>query len=166
MPHLPTLRSSVADDAREIIIYRDGKNAPKVEVLFRSETLWLTQKSMATLFDSSRENITMHLKTIFETGELVEESVCKKFLHTAADGKNYKTNHYNLDAVIAVGYRVNSARAMYLDYAERQARLHKGKVTHEIAKAFAESEFEKFRVIQDKSYLSDFDKLLERLTPQ
>jgi len=66
---------------------------------------------MAILFDTSRENITMHLKNVFESDELQEVSVCKKFLLTAADGKNYNTQFYNLDAIISVGYRINSAKA-------------------------------------------------------
>jgi hypothetical protein len=324
-------------ESREIIIYRDGDKAPKVEVLLQHENLWLTQKSLSMLFGVERSVVTKHIKNIFETGELQENSVCAKIAHTAADGKNYNTTFYNLDLVIAVGYRVNSERAiifrnwareilkeyiqkgsvldvnrlknpeyifgqdyfdetlerirdirsserrfyqkitdiyadcsadydvnsettrrffatvqnklhwaitretaseivyhradhtkpnmgltswknapqgrirksdvsiaknylnseemeglnrivsMYLDYAEDQAKRRKimymsdwveklnaflqfnereilqdnGKVTHEIAKAFAESEFEKFRFIQDKTYQSDFDKLVE-----
>jgi hypothetical protein len=321
----------------EIIIYRDGDNAPKVEVLLQRKDLWLTQKALSALFGVERSVITKHIKNIFETGELNENSVCAIFAHTAADGKSYKTQFYNLELVIAVGYRANSVRAimfrnwatkilkeyiqkgsvldverlkapeyvfgqdyfdetlerirdirsserrfyqkitdiyadcsadyslesdttrqffatvqnklhwaiahetaaeiiynradhtkknmgltswknapkgrirksdvsvaknylneheirdlneivtMYLDYAERQARLRivmymedwaeklnaflqfneydilhdKGKITHEIAKAFAENEFEKYHVIQDKTYQSDFDRLVE-----
>jgi hypothetical protein len=324
-------------ESREIIIYRDSDNAPKVEVLLQHENLWLTQKSLSTLFGVNIPAISKHIKNIFETGELQENSVVSKMETTASDGKTYNTTFYNLDLVIAVGYRVNSERAiifrnwareilkeyikkgsvldvkrlknpeyifgqdyfeetlerirdirsserrfyqkitdiyadcsadyevnskttkhffatvqnklhwaiaretaaeivyhrtdhtkpnmgltswknapqgrirksdvsiaknylnseemgglnrivsMYLDYAEDQAKRRKvmymsdwvkklnaflqfnereilqdnGKVTHEIAKAFAESEFEKFRVIQDKTYKSDFDKLIE-----
>jgi hypothetical protein len=326
-------------ESREIIIYRDSNNAPKVEVLLQHENLWLTQKSLSMLFGVNIPAISKHIKNIFETGELQENSVVSKMETTAADGKSYNTTFYNLDLVIAVGYRVNSERAiifrnwareilkeyikkgsvldvkrlknpeyifgqdyfdetlerirdirsserrfyqkitdiyadcsadydvngettkrffatvqnklhwaiaretaaeivyhradhtkpnmgltswknapqgrirksdvsvaknylnteemgglnrivsMYLDYAEDRAKRRKvmymsdwverltaflqfnereilqdtGKVTHEIAKAFAESEFEKFRVIQDKSYESDFDKLIETL---
>jgi len=309
-----------------------------VEVLLQHQNLWLSQKALSTLFDVERSVITKHIKNIFETGELDEISVCAKIAHTAEDNKNYQTKFYNLELVIAVGYRVNSERAimfrnwatkilkeyiqkgsvldverlktpeyifgqdyfdetlerirdirsserrfyqkitdiyadcsadydvesattkkffatvqnklhwaiaretaaeivyhradhtkqnmgltswknapkgrirksdvsvaknylnteemdglnrivsMYLDYAEDQAKrkkvmymrdwveklnaflqfnereilLDSGKVTHEIAKAFAESEFEKYRVIQDKVYQSDFDKLIEQ----
>ncbi|HMU99344.1 MAG: virulence RhuM family protein [Chitinophagales bacterium] len=325
-------------ESGEIIIYRDGNNVPKVEVLLQYENLWLTQKSIALLFGVERSVITKHIKNIFKTGELAEISVCAKFAHTAEDGKNYNTSFYKLELVIAVGYRVNSERAilfrnwashilkeyiqkgsvldverlkqpeyifgqdyfdetlerirdirsserrfyqkitdiyaecsadynvnsaetktffatvqnklhwaitretaaeivyhranhtqpnmgltswknapdgkirksdvsiaknylneeelgslnrivtMYLDYAEDQAKRRKvmymsdwveklnaflqfnereildnpGKVTHEIAQAFAESEFEKYRIVQDKLYQSDFDKLLEQ----
>lgn len=75
--------------------------------------VWLTQKLMAELFDVTVPTVNEHLKNIFETGELGEESVIRKFLITAADGKDYETMHYNLDAVIAVGYRVNSKRATH-----------------------------------------------------
>jgi hypothetical protein len=99
-------------EIREIIIYRDGNNAPKVEVLLQQQNLWLTQKAVSTLFGVERSVITKHIKNIFDTGELNENSVCAKFAHTAADGKNYNTAFYNLEAVIAVGYRVNSERAV------------------------------------------------------
>lgn len=327
----------LAAETREIIFYKTDNGDVKVEILLYNENLWLTQAKIAELFGVERPTVTKHLKNIFTEGELEEKSVSSKMEHTAADGKNYNTAFYNLDAIIAVGYRVNSKKAtmfriwankilkeyiikgyamnderlkepehyfgkdyfeeqlerirdirsserrfyqkitdiysqcsadydkdseitkqffatvqnklhyavshqtaaeivynradhkkqnmglttwknapngrirktdvsiaknylnedeitdlneivtMYLDYAERQARHNnvmymedwveklnaflkfndedilrdKGKVTHEIAKAFAESEFEEYRVIQDKTYRSDFDRLLE-----
>lgn len=278
--------------------------------MLRNENLWLTQAKMAELFDVQKAAISKHLKNIFADGELLESSVVSKMETTASDGKNYQTNIYNLDAIIAVGYRINSKKAtmfriwatqilkeyiikgfamnddrlkdpqnffgkdyfeeqlerireiraserrfyqkitdiyakcsadyspdsqitqdffatvqnklhyavthqtaaeiiytradskkmnmglrdtlnrivtMYLDYAELQAKRgqvmymkdwvqklnaflqfnerdileDKGKVTHEIAKAFAEGEFEKFRIIRDANYKSDFDMLME-----
>lgn len=99
-------------ESREVIIYRDANNAPKVEVLLQQENLWLTQKSISMLFDVERSVITKHIKNVFSTGELLEDSVCAKIAHTAEDGKTYKTMFYNLELVIAVGYRVNSERAM------------------------------------------------------
>lgn len=229
-----------------------------VQVLYKNETIWATQKAMAMLFDCSTDNIGLHLKNIFKSGELEESSVTEKNSATATDGKNYMTKFYNLDAIISVGYRVNSIRATQfrqwctyvirqfslrgyiidkkrmengsfigedyfehllaeireirlserrfyqklmdiyataVDYnkdapttrflAERMANRHipmtmedwakridiilevggdavlydAGKVTAEFAKSFAESEFEKYRVIQDKLFSSDFDKL-------
>ncbi len=88
----------------------DGKD-DGVQVVYRDETIWATQKAMATLFDVDRTVITKHIKNIFEEGELFQQSVCAKFAHTAEDGKTYKTAFYNLDAIISVGYRVNSIRA-------------------------------------------------------
>jgi hypothetical protein len=99
-------------ERREIIIYRDGYNAPKVEVLLQYENLWLTQKALATLFDVERSVITKHIKNIFTAKELSKSSVCAKFAHTADDGKTYSITFYKLDLVIAVGYRVNSERAI------------------------------------------------------
>ena len=294
-------------ETREILFYKTENGEVRVEILLFQENLWLTQAKMAELFEVQKAAISKHLKKIFESGELSEDSVVSKMETTAADGKRYQTNYYNLDAIIAVGYRVNSKKAtmfriwanrvlkefiikgyvmddarlrepenffgkdyfeeqlerirdiraserrfyqkitdiycqcsadydvespitkeffatvqnklhyapkgrirksdvtvaknylnetemrnlneivtMYLDYAERQARrgnvmymadwvkrldaflqfneediLHdKGKVTAAIAKAFAEKEFEKFRVLQDRTYQSDFDRLV------
>ncbi|MDE6058084.1 MAG: virulence RhuM family protein [Muribaculaceae bacterium] len=87
----------------------DGNGA--VQVYVEGETIWLTQKAMAELFGVDRSVVTKHLKNIFESAELQEDSVCAKFAHTAADGKTYKTSFYNLDAIISVGYRVNSQKA-------------------------------------------------------
>ena len=82
-----------------------------IQVLYKDETIWATQKAMATLFDVDRSVITKHLKNIFDSGELIADRVCAKFAHTAEDGKTYNTMFYNLDAIISVGYRVNSIRA-------------------------------------------------------
>lgn len=82
-----------------------------IQVLYKDETVWATQKAMAQLFDCSTDNVGLHLKNIFKSGELVENSVTEEISATAADGKNYKTRFYNLDAIISVGYRVNSVRA-------------------------------------------------------
>ena len=82
-----------------------------VQVLYKDETVWATQKAMAQLFDCSTDNIGLYLKNIFKSGELVEDSVTEKNSATAADGKNYMTKFHNLDAIISVGYRVNSIRA-------------------------------------------------------
>ena len=101
------LRNSTA----EFLIFSAQSGASSIEVRFEGETIWLSQKLMATLFDCSADNISLHLKNIFKEGELQEDSATEDFSATAADGKNYKTKHYNLDAVIAVGYRVNSLRA-------------------------------------------------------
>lgn len=324
------IRNSTVD----FLVFTKQNSEDSIEVRVQDENVWLTQDAIAKLFDKGRSTITEHLRHIFEEGELEENSVCRNFRHTAPDGKQYNTKFYGLDAIISVGYRVNSLRAtqfrqwatqvlkkytvqgyvldkkrlengqifdeeyfehlldeireiraserkfyqkitdiyataidysvdalttkkffttvqnklhyaihghtaaeviveradckkeymglttwknapngkivkadvsiaknylsqeelkdlnqfvsMYLDYAERQAKRHvpmtmedwaskldvflkmndedilvdKGKVTHEIAKAFAESEYEKYRVVQDKLYESDFDKLV------
>jgi hypothetical protein len=95
----------------DILLYTDANGKVKIEVIYEDDTFWLSQKKMAELFDVTIPTINEHLQNIFKSKELDEISVIRKFLITAADGKNYKTNFYNLDAIIAVGYRVNSHRA-------------------------------------------------------
>ena len=100
------------EDLRDLIIYQSQKNENiTVEVLYDNEDFWLTQKSMSQLFGVEINTINYHLKEIFKTKELQEESVIRKIRITANDGKNYNTNFYSLDAIIAVGYRVNSKEA-------------------------------------------------------
>ncbi len=93
------------------LLYGDDNNKVRVQVLIREETIWLTQKLIAELFDVSIPTVNKHLKNIFESEELQPDPVIRKLRTTAADGKNYDTNFYNLDAIISVGYRVNSKRA-------------------------------------------------------
>ncbi len=95
----------------EFLLYRSPNGEMKVEVFIRNENVWLTQKKMAGLFDVDRSVITKHLLNIFESGELEQNLVSAKIAHTANDTKIYQTLYYNLDAIISVGYRVNSARA-------------------------------------------------------
>ena len=102
------IRSSSA----EFLVFEMQKKEKGIQVRFEEGDLWLTQKALGELYDTTRNNITMHIQNIFADGELEEKSVSKKFLLTASDGKNYNTNYYNLDAVISVGYRVNSDRAI------------------------------------------------------
>ena len=101
------IRSSTA----EFLIFEKQAHADSIEVRYEDGTLWLTQKMMADLFDVKVSTINEHLKNVFSEGELDESSVIRNFRITASDGKSYNTNHYNLDAVISVGYRVNSIRA-------------------------------------------------------
>ena len=93
------------------ILYNFPEEEDKVQVIIRDETLWCTQKAMAQLFGVDRTVISKYLKNIFESFELQQDSVCAKFAHTAEDGKIYNTQFYKLDAVISVGYRVNSLKA-------------------------------------------------------
>jgi hypothetical protein len=95
----------------EFLIFTTQASESGIEVRFQDETIWLSQKMMAVLFDCTTDNISLHLKNIFKTGELDEVSVTEDFSVTATDGKTYKIKHYNLDAIIATGYRVNSKRA-------------------------------------------------------
>ena len=94
----------------EIILYEIPDNQTALEVRFEDDTVWLTQAQMAELFQTTRNNITLHISNVFKENELEQLSVSKESLLTAADGKNYKTNIYNLDVIISVGYRVKSHR--------------------------------------------------------
>lgn len=97
------------ENLKDLIIYQSQNNENiSVEVLYNEEDFWLTQKSMAELFGVEVNTINYHLKEIFKAKELQQEAVIQKIWITASDGKNYNTNFYSLDAIIAVGYRVNS----------------------------------------------------------
>lgn len=143
------------NNSSDIILYSSPEGNIKVEVVYSGETFWLTQKRMAELFGVDRSVITKHLQNIFTTNELAEESVCANFAHTAEDGKTYQTNFYNLDAIIAVGYRVNSKQAT-------QFRIWATKTLREfIIKGFV---LDDERLKQGKRFGKDyFDELLERI---
>lgn len=139
----------------EILLYENGQEKEYVNVIFKNETFWLTQKSMAELFECSTDNISLHLKNIFNDEELDKNSVTEKFSVTAADGKNYNTQCYNLDAIIAVGYRVNSKKATkFRQWATRTLKEY-------ITKGFVlNDEMLKNGKPFGKDY---FDELLERI---
>ena len=102
---------NIRNSTAEFLIFTSQTGENSLEVRYQNETIWLSQKMMATLFDCSIDNIAFHLKNIFKEGEVSEHSVTEEYSATAADGKNYKTKHYSLDAIIAIGYRINSHRA-------------------------------------------------------
>lgn len=102
------IRSSSA----EFLIFEQQKKEKGIEVRFEDGDLWLTQKAMGELYNTSKQNISYHLANIFKELELDQIAVVKDYLTTASDGKKYKIKYYNLDAVISVGYRVNSDRAI------------------------------------------------------
>jgi len=137
------------------VIFKTEKGKVNIEVFFKDDTLWLTQKLMAKLFDVDRSVITKHLGNIFKEGELKKISVSAKFAHTAPDGKVYQTQFYSLDAIIAAGYRINSHRAT-------QFRIWATKILQEfIVKGFA---LDDERLKQIKHFGKDyFDELLERI---
>ncbi len=137
------------------VIFETENGKVNIDVYFHDDTLWLTQKLMSVLFEKGRSTITEHVKKIFADGELDENSACRNFRHTAEDGKNYTTKYYNLRAITAVGYRVNSQRAI-------QFRQWATEVLHEyIIKGFAMND-ERLKNIQHfgKDY---FDEMLERI---
>ena len=138
-----------------VLLYKTKQGEARVEVVFNNETFWMSQKRMAQLYDVEIPTINYHLKEIFKSGELNESSVVRNFLITADDGKNYNTYIYNLDAIIAVGYRVNS-------YQATQFRIWATSVLKEmIVKGFV---LDDERLKQGKHFGKDyFDDLLERI---
>ncbi len=140
----------------KFLLYTAPNGAVKVDVLFKDESAWLTQKALAELFGVDRSVVTRHLRNIFISRELSEASVCAVFAHTAADGKNYRTRYYNLDAIIAVGYRVNS-------YQATQFRIWAtGTLREFIIKGFVldDERLKQGKRVFGKDY---FDELLERI---
>jgi hypothetical protein len=237
----------IRNSANDFLVFSKENGGDGVDVLVADENVWLTQKSICTLYEASKSNVSEHLTAIFASGELGEDSVVRKFRTTASDGKQYTQKYYNLQAIIAVGFKINSEKAIhfrawaaeiiveradatkdymglttweaapkgkirksdvtiaknylgeqemqslerivtaYLEFAEFQAtrqvpmsqddwkkRLdlflqatgtdllaNAGKVSALEAKIYAEGEFDKYRVIQDRLFSSDFDKFLE-----
>jgi len=139
----------------EIIFYQGDDGNIKIEVFYHDENFWMTQKKMSELFGVQRPAITKHLKNIFESSELEQDSVSSILEHTAEDGKKYKTTFYNLDAIIAVGYRVNSNKATkFRIWATRTLKEF-------IIKGFV---IDDERLKQGKGFGKDyFDELLERV---
>lgn len=143
------------DEMENLLIYKNEEGNIIVDAIFKDETLWLTQKGMAKVFDCSTDNISLHLKNIFKDNELDENSVTEKSSITASDGKNYQMKIYNLDAIISVGYRINSKKAT--DF-----RIWATKILKEyMIKGFALNDE---RFIKGNKYDAQyFDELLERI---
>lgn len=117
----------------EILIYQTEDGLTKINVKMQDETVWLTQQQRAELYQSSKSNISEHIKHIFEEGELDEESVVRKFRTTASDGKNYSVIHYNLDMILSSG--------------NRKLLTGAGKVSHDEAMKKAKEEYKKYQAI-------------------
>lgn len=162
------------------LLYKTDNGDVKVDVLLNNKTIWMPQKNIAELFGVGVPAISKHLKNIFESGELSEKVVVSILEITTQHGaladkqQTKETKFYNLDAIIAVGYRVNSHRATrmqdwvekldaFLQFNQKELLNDAGKVTAAIAKSFAESEYDKYRIIQDKNYISDFDREIKKM---
>ena len=143
------------EEKNNLLIYKNKDGNIIVDAIYKEETLWLTQKGMSKVFDCSTDNISLHLKNIFKDNELNENSVTEESSITASDGKKYKTKIYNLDAIIAVGYRVNSKKAT-------EFRIWATKILKEyMTKGFALNDE---RFIKGNKYdMEYFDELLERI---
>ena len=140
----------------EFILYASDDGELKIDVRLLDETVWLTQKQMAEMFQKNVSTINEHLRNIFDEGELDQNSVIRNFRITASDGKNYDTQHYNLDVIISVGYRVKSQRGT-------QFRKWVTKVLREyIVKGFAMDD-ERLKNGGNNDY---FDELLARIAKQ
>jgi len=139
----------------KFVIFKTETGKVNIDVFFQNNTIWLTQKKMAELFKKGRTTITEHLNHIFNEDELNEDSVCRNFRHTARDNKTYNTKYYNLRAITAVGYRVNSQRATAF-------RKWATEILHEyIIKGFT---MDDERLKQIKHFGQDyFDEMLERI---
>ena len=139
----------------DFLLYESADGSIHVDVLFESKTVWLTQKKMGELFGVNVRTISEHLKNIFDSGELEADSVIRKFRNTAEDGKSYRTQFYNLDAIISVGYRVNSIQAtQFRIWATETLRSY-------ILKGFA---IDDERLKNGSRFSEDyFDELLERI---
>jgi len=145
----------MSKENNQLLFYSTPQGNVKVEVFYEGETFWLTQKAMATLFAVAVPAISKHLKNIFDTAELDENSVISKMETTASDGKKYQTSYYRLEAIFAVGYRVNSSEAT-------QFRIWATNTLKEfITKGFV---MDDERLKQGKNFGKDyFDELLERI---
>ena len=140
----------------EIIFYQTEDGRTRVQCRFENETIWLTQKLMAELFGKDVRTINEHIQNVFEEGELVADSVIRKIRITAADGKSYETQHYNLEVIIAVGYRVKSPRGtQFRQWAT--ARL-----SEYLLKGFTMDD-ERLKNPPGKGHIDYFDELLERI---
>ncbi|MCB0596447.1 MAG: virulence RhuM family protein [Lewinellaceae bacterium] len=137
----------------EILIYQTERGNTKIEVILEDETVWLTQNQMMELFQTTKQNISLHIKNIFREGELSENSVVKEYLTTAQDGKNYRTKHFNLDVIISVGYRVKSHRGtQFRIWATQQLKEY-------LIKGFVLDD----ERLKSGNQMNYFDELLERI---
>ena len=149
-------KRDIVKQQSDFILYTSNEGKVNIEVFLQDETIWLTQKAISELYGVQRPAITKHLKNIFDCGELQEDSVSSILEHTANDGKKYKTKFYNLDAIISVGYRVNS-------YQATQFRIWATRTLKEyIIKGFVldDERLKQGKQVFGKDY---FDELLERI---
>lgn len=139
----------------EIILFKAPDGGLALDVKLEEETVWLTQAQMVKLFENTKQNISLHINNIFKEGELLKNSVVKEYLTTASDGKRYKTNYYNLDVIISVGYRVKSKRGT-------QFRIWANKILKEyLIKGYALNEL---KLKEQTERLRDLEKLIDNFS--
>ncbi|MBI5416692.1 virulence RhuM family protein [Candidatus Poribacteria bacterium] len=148
------MKNSEEKNNSQLIIYQTEDGEIKLDVRFQDETVWLSQQLMAELFQTTKQNISLHIKNIFEEGELQENSVVKDFLTTASDGKSYQTKFYNLDMIISVGYRIKSKVATHFrQWATKHLREY-------IVKGFV---LDDERLKNPQQPFDYFDELMQRI---
>jgi len=150
-----TIRSSAAEYL--IFVAATGDNPQSIEIRYENENIWLTQKRLATLYDVEVNTINYHIKKIFEDKELEEDSVIRKFRITATDGKSYNANHYDLQMIIAIGFKVDNSRAVQF-----RKWINKIAKDYTIKGWVMDAErLKKYRIVQDRLFESDFDRFLQ-----
>ncbi len=171
----------------QVILYQSRDGTTRIEVRLEGDTVWLPQRAMADLFQTTVPNVNQHLKAIYDEGELSPEATIKRYLIVQTEGQREVTrhvDHYNLEAIIAVGYRVNSFQATqfriwatqtlrefiikgflhgFLELSNYPILQDKGKVSALEAKLKAEGEYEVYRQRQDVEYISEFDREIKRV---
>lgn len=154
-PSTSALGSAPEEPSSEIVLYQTEDGRSRVQVRLDGETVWLTQAEMAELYQTTKQNVSLHLKNIYEDEELMEEAVVKEYLTTARDGKRYRTKFYSLDAILAVGYRVRSSRGVqFRRWATERLREY-------LVKGFT---LDDERLKEGRNLGTDyFDELLERI---
>ena len=152
--------SIVRSSAAEYLTFITATGESDVNAVYCDENVWLTQKMMGLLYNVETHTINYHLKKIFADGEIDENSVIRKFRITAADGKSYSTNHYSLEMIMEDW---SKRLDLFLMADDREILQDAGKITAEIAKAKAETEFEKYHIVQDRLFMSDFDRYMLEL---
>jgi hypothetical protein len=166
-----------AEPHGQFLVYPTQDGRVKIEVRLENETVWLTQQHMADLFQTTKQNVSLHLQNIFAERELERGATVKESLTVQQEGERSiqrRVEFYNLDAIISVGYRVKSAVATpfklngFLTLNERAILNHAGKISHELAREMAEAEYEKFhskQIEQSDQAGGDFDKAVKQLPP-
>lgn len=148
------MRQKISNNITEFLLYKSWSWEIKVDVFLQDENIWLSQKKIWKLFGVDRTVITKHIKNIFKTEELKQNSVCAKFAHTAEDWKKYNTNFYNLDAIIAIWYRINSKRAT-------EFRIWANKILKEYIIKWYSMDVEKLKNPNNPFWKDYFDEQLE-----
>lgn len=146
----------IASARGEFLVYQSEDGSTRVECRFEDDTIWLSQALMADLYQTSKQNVSLHLRNLFEEGELDRSAVVKDYLTTAPDGKSYRVKHYNLDAILAVGYRVRSHRGTQF------RRWATDRLREYLTKGFAMDD-ERLRNPPGPGVPDYFDELLERI---